>query len=87
MTRRERHRVQVTRVPRRYDLAAAGGLRPDLVDQLGDLVDAAAVRGFPVTPLLAIDGTKFTRFIGTLIPDTYALLLQPFHIGVAAQEP
>src|SRR4051812_15531738 len=38
-------------------------------------------------PLIAIDGAKLALVVGPFIPDADATLLQPFHIGVAAQEP
>ena len=37
--------------------------------------------------MLAVDGTEFAIGIGPFIPDADAPLLQPFHIGLAAQEP
>ena len=87
MARRERHGVQLARIPRRDDLAARGGLRFDLLDQLGDLVDVAAVACIPVAPLLAVDGAKLARLVGPFVPDAYPLLLQPAHVGLPTQKP
>ncbi|BCI71056.1 hypothetical protein SPKIRA_18860 [Sphingomonas paucimobilis] len=58
-----------------------------MFDQLGDLVDMAAIRGRPVAPLLAIDGAEVARLVRPFVPDAHLLLLQPADIGVAAQEP
>jgi hypothetical protein len=47
----------------------------------------AAVRRLPVAPLLAIDRAELARLIGPFVPDAHPLILQPAHVGVAAQEP
>src|SRR3954469_1552693 len=50
MAGRERHQMEVRRVPGGDDLAARGGIAPDQLDQTGDLVDLAPVRRLPVPP-------------------------------------
>ncbi len=87
MARRERHGVEVARVPRADDLAARGGTGLDLLDQFGDLVDMAAACRLPVAPLLAVDRAEFARLVGPFVPDADLAVLQPLDVGVAAQEP
>ena len=36
---------------------------------------------------MTIDGTELTVFVGPLVPDTDAVLLEVFHVGVALEEP
>ena len=63
------------------------GLRPDLVDDLRDLVDVPAVGGRPRAPLVAVDRAEVAVRVGPLVPDRDAAVLEPLHVGVAAQEP
>ena len=56
-------------------------------DDLGDLVDVPAVGRGPGAPLDAVDGTQLAVGVGPFVPDLHAALLQPAHVGVAAQEP
>ena len=63
------------------------GIAADQRDQIGDLVDVAAVGGFPVAPLLAVDRAEVAVGIGPFVPDADACVLQPADVGVAAQEP
>src|SRR3546814_4078633 len=57
------------------------------MDGLRYLVDVLDRRGGPATPLDAVDGAEFTVLVGPLVPDGDAVLVQPRHVGVAAQEP
>ena len=41
----------------------------------------------PAAPLIAIDRAQFAIRVGPFVPDGDAMLLQPMHIGLAAQEP
>jgi hypothetical protein len=47
MAWRQRHPVDVGRIPRRHDQPARVGALADHLDQLGDLVDRGAVRRRP----------------------------------------
>ena len=47
----------------------------------------AAVAVRPAAPLMAIDRPKLAVRVRPFVPDADAVLLQPAHIGVAAQEP
>ena len=41
----------------------------------------------PAAPLVAVDGPEVAVLVGPLVPDADAAVLQPLHVGVAAQEP
>ena len=64
MARRELHRLELANVPGVDDQAPRVGVAPDLVDDLGELVDLLAVRGTPAPPLRAINGTEFAILVG-----------------------
>ena len=36
---------------------------------------------------MAIDGAQLAVFVGPLVPDAHAMLLQVFYVGVALEEP
>ena len=57
------------------------------LDEILYLIDFLAVRCAPVTPLIAVDRPELAVLVGPFIPDGHAALLQPVHVGVAAQEP
>ena len=59
----------------------------EVLDELGDLVDVAAVGRRPGAPLDAVNGAEFAVGVGPFVPDGDALVLHPFHVRVAAQEP
>src|SRR2546427_9825659 len=40
-----------------------------------------------MTPLVAVHRAELAVLVGPLVPDRHAALLQPAHVGVAAQEP
>src|SRR5690348_3228335 len=46
-----------------------------------------SVAGFPIAPLLAIDGTEVAAFIGPLVPDGNLAFVEPADVRFAAQEP
>ncbi len=52
-----------------------------------DLVDVAPVGRRPGAPLVAVDRPEVAVVVGPLVPDRDAAVLQPLHVGVAAQEP
>ena len=87
MTRREGHLRDVGHVPGADDVAAAVRVRAQVLDDLGDLVDMAAVRSRPRTPLVAVDRTQVAVGVGPLVPDRDAAVLEPLHVRVTAQEP
>ena len=87
MAGRQRHVLDIAGVPGGDDVAARIGIVFQAVQQAGDLVDLASVRGFPVSPLMAVDRAEVAVFVGPFVPDAYAVFLQGTDVGVAAQEP
>ncbi len=87
VARRQRHRVDLRRVPCRDDEPAAVGLRLDLLDHAVDLVDSLVVRPAPVAPLRAVNPAEITLLVGPFIPDRDSLLLEVADVRVAAQKP
>ena len=63
------------------------GLVADLLDHLRDLVDVPPVGCRPGAPLVAVDRAEVAVGVGPLVPDRDAAVLEPLHVGVAAQEP
>jgi hypothetical protein len=84
---RQCHVLELAHVPGRDDVPARVRVRFKALHKLGDLVNVTAVRGRPAPPLDAVDRPEFTLRIGPLVPDGYALVLHPLHVGVAAEEP
>src|SRR5689334_7790425 len=87
MAGRQRHLVDVRRVPGADDVAAGVGAAAQVLDQALDLVDLAAVGRAPVAPLVAVDRAEVAAFVGPFVPDGDAVVLEPLYVGVAAQEP
>src|SRR5437868_2794619 len=54
---------------------------------MGNLVDGAVALARPTSPLVAINRSQLAGRIRPFVPDGDAMLLQPMHIGFAAQEP
>ena len=72
----------------RDDMAARIGFASQMDSiTLRDLVDLAAVGRAPVAPLVAVHRAELAVLVGPFVPDGDAALLQPLHVGVAAQEP
>ena len=84
---REGHLVHFGRVPGAHEHAAGVRIALDGVNHLGKLVDGAAVRGGPAAPLVAIDRPQVSVFVGPLIPDGDAVVLEILHVGIAGDEP
>jgi hypothetical protein len=87
MAGRQRHVSEIGNVPRADDVPAGIRSRLDRSDHTGELVDMAAAGRRPGPPLVAVDGTKLAVCIGPLIPDSHPLLLKPFDVGRALDEP
>ena len=87
MARRQRHRLDLRRVPGGDDEPARGRVAADLGEHIGELVDAAAVRRRPGAPLLAVDRAEIAVLVGPFVPDGDAVLVEIFDVGFAAQEP
>ena len=87
VARCERHPRDVRDVPRADDDSARVGVLAKQADDLGDLIDVSAVRCRPAAPLDAVDGAELAVRVRPLVPDRHAVLLEPAHVRVAAQEP
>lgn len=68
MAGRERHVVEFGKVPRGHDVPARVWIRFQVLDQLGDLVDVAAVQGEPAAPLHAVAGPRALRLFQGMPP-------------------
>ncbi|MPN36795.1 hypothetical protein SDC9_184306 [bioreactor metagenome] len=77
---RQRHLVDVAGVPGGNDVAARIRVVLQAVHELRDLVDQAAVRGFPAPPLLAVDRAEVAVLVGPFVPDADPVLLQPANV-------
>src|SRR5712664_4247138 len=73
MTRRQRHLVDIGRIPRAHDQAARIRITPDHVDDVGNLVDAASVRRRPRSPLASAHSFQ----IETPLSLRYLMLVSP----------
>lgn len=87
VTGRQRHLVQIAYVPGAYDHAPAVGVVPELAQHHFDLVDMATIWCRPTAPLVPIHRPKVAVGICPLVPDGDAVLVQPLHISITAQEP
>ena len=76
MAGRKRHLVHEARIPGAHDHAAAVGIGPELLHQVLDLVDVAAV-----------DGAEVAVLVGPLVPDRHAVVVQVLDVGAALKEP
>ena len=83
----QRHLAQLGHVPGADDDAARVRVGLEGLDHFGDLVDVPAVRRRPAAPLHAIHRAQVAVGAGPFVPDGAATLLQPLHVGVAAQKP
>ena len=84
---RQSHTVDLANVPSRNQQAARVGIGLYLLDELGDLVDMAAVGATPRAPLAAVDGTEVAVGVGPFVPDGHLVVVKILDIGVATEEP
>src|SRR5208282_2673557 len=84
---RQRHLIQLTDVPRADNQPPALGLLLDLVNDLVNLVDAAAVRSAPVAPLRPVYPAQVPVLVRPLVPDRHPVLVQVLDISIPAEEP
>ena len=87
MARRQGHLVNLSGIPGAYHHPAGIRIVPDHVDDLGKLVDGPSVRSRPGTPLMAVDRTKVSVFVGPFVPDGDPVVLEVLDVGVTADEP
>ena len=84
---RQRHFIDQRGIPSGNNQTTAVGVAFDLLDQIGDLVDAATIGRRPAAPLVAVNRAEFAVFVGPFVPDGYVIFVQIFDVGVAAQKP
>lgn len=87
MTGRQCHAWDVGDIPRGDDDAARVGCGFELFDDLGELVDVAALAVGPAAPLVAVDGAEAAVFCCPFVPNTDAAFGEPVVVGVALDEP
>ena len=87
VARQQRHLRQVGDVPGADDDPARIGIGLELLDDVGDLVDVAAVGRRPRAPLHAVHRAEVAVGARPFVPDRDVALLQPARVAVAAQEP
>ena len=87
VARRQRHFIQLADVPCRDDDPAGVRVVFQLVHHRADLVDMAAVRRRPGTPLFAVNRPQIAIFICPLVPDSDIVFMQIRDVGVTLQEP
>src|SRR5262249_34867024 len=83
----ERHLVELADVPGAHHVAAGIRVALQVFHDLRHLVDLAAVRRRPETPLPAIDWPEIAVFVRPLVPNCHAMLVEVTHVGRALQEP
>lgn len=100
MTRRKRHPAllgivlgaqgfirQVLGIPAMEKDAPTVRVMSQSVDHVVDLIDGAAVPGWPGRPLLAIDRPQLPLVGRPFVPDGHAVFVQPSDIGIPAEKP
>jgi hypothetical protein len=87
MARRQRHLVDIGRIPGADDQPPRIRIATDHVDDIGDLVDAAPVRRRPGPPLRSIDRAEIAIGVGPFVPDRNAVIPEVFDVGVAFEKP
>jgi len=83
----ESHGGEVCHVPSTDDDATAVRLFTNESDGFGHLIVFNTIWTDPAAPLLAVDRSKVAMFVGPLVPNADAILLQVTHVGVPLEEP
>ena len=87
MTRGKVHIVEIGYVPGTDNDAAGVRIVADGFHGFTDLVDESTLIVRPGTPLIAVDMSQVTVFVGPFVPDAHAVVLQVFGVRVTFQEP
>ena len=87
MTRRQSHLIHLTHVPRRNQQSTRIGIGLDIMNQILNLVDVAAIGTTPATPLTAVDRSQITILVSSLVPDCHLMVVQILNIRVPFEEP
>src|ERR1051325_11178125 len=87
MARWERHLFDLANVPGTDHQPATVGILVDLLDDFVALVDGTAIGSSPIAPLGAIDTAEIALGVGPFVPDSHAVLVEIFDVGIAAEKP
>ncbi len=83
----QRHLVELPDVPGVHDEPATVRIGANLFDDVGELVDRAAVAGLPRAPLFPVHRPQVASLVGPCVPDRDAMLGEVPGVGVAGNEP
>src|ERR1043165_6996836 len=87
MARWQRHLFDLAHVPGADHQSATVGILVDLLDDFVDLVDGTAIGRSPIAPLRAVNPAKLAIGVGPLVPNSHAVLVEIFDVGIAAEKP
>ena len=87
MAGRQGHPVEVRHVPRRHHEPPRFGKAADLLHHRRDLIDRAAVRRGPGTPLPAVHRPQIAVLVAPLVPDGHPVTPQIGDVRAAREEP
>jgi hypothetical protein len=87
MAWRQHHLSDFAWIPRVDDVSPAVRIFFDLCDDIFNLINRTAIRSFPITPLRAVNAAQISVRVRPFVPDRHAVVVEPFHIRVAAQKP
>ena len=87
MARWQSHIFDFAHIPGTDNQAAGIRVILNLLDNLSDLINMAAIGGWPATPLRPVHRPEVSFFVGPLIPDGYAVFFQVADISITTQKP
>jgi len=87
MAGRQSHFIDEARIPCADHVSATEWVGSQLLNEFDNLVSRRAVRIGPRPPLVPIDGTKVTKLVCPIIPNSYPIFFEVIDIGIAFQEP
>ena len=79
--------IDLADVPGGDEVAARVEVVFETVDESGDLVDNFAIVPFPSAPLLTVNGTELTIFVGPFVLDADAIFFEVSDVGIAFEKP
>ena len=87
MAWRQRHVVHLSHIPSTDDVPTAVRVRTNAFDQCFNLVNRAAIRPRPGTPLRPVYRAKLSMFVRPLIPNMHIMICQIRDVGRTGKEP
>ena len=81
------HLIEFPHIPRRDDDPSTVGVGFDGLNGLSNLINDSAILGFPTTPLLAIDRSQVSVFIGPLVPNADTVFLKVLDVRITFEKP